>query len=186
MHPPRRKSRSLKIFHFLQDDNFLHLIHLVENVVSKLLSLALIGVIFVALFDLFRTLLVALLVSPQTFFGKTMLEIFGMFLNILIALELLENITAYLKKHVIQVELVIVTAMIAVARKLIIFDFSKYNNGELLSLGFASLCLGVTYWLIKNIHRQSGFLTQPTTPEHPAEERLEEAWTASSEEQSKP
>jgi uncharacterized membrane protein (DUF373 family) len=49
----------------------------------------------------------------------------GPFLNILIGLEILENVTGYFRKNVLQVELVIVTSLIAVARKIIIFNFEK-------------------------------------------------------------
>jgi len=52
-------------------------------------------------------------------------------LNVLIALEILEN-TAYLRKHVVQVELVIVTSIIAVARKIIILDFEKTSGTDLM------------------------------------------------------
>jgi uncharacterized membrane protein (DUF373 family) len=87
------------------------------------------------------------------FFNKTLIEIFGLFLNILIALELLENITAYLKKHIVQVELVVVTALIAVARKIIIFDSNKYDKNDLIALANASLALSVSYWLIRRMNQ---------------------------------
>jgi len=60
-----------------------------------------------------------------------------LFLNVLIALEILENITAYLRKHIIQVELVIVTSIIAVARKIIILDFEKTPGTDLIGLALA-------------------------------------------------
>jgi uncharacterized membrane protein (DUF373 family) len=88
---------------------------------------------------------------PIGFFGTTLIEIFGLFLNILIAMELLENITGYLKKNVIQVELVTVTAIIAVARKIIIFDFNKYGEMQLAALVVATLGLSVSYWLLKQV-----------------------------------
>jgi len=43
------------------------------------------------------------------FFRQNLNRHFWPVLNVLIALEILENITAYLRKHVVQVELVIVT-----------------------------------------------------------------------------
>ncbi|MEO1180694.1 MAG: phosphate-starvation-inducible PsiE family protein, partial [Cyanobacteria bacterium J06636_28] len=50
------------------------------------------------------------------FFKATLTEIFGLFLSVLIALEILENITDYIREHVVQVELVIATALTAVGR----------------------------------------------------------------------
>jgi uncharacterized membrane protein (DUF373 family) len=136
-----------------RDEPFLGLIHRVENLVSKVLSVALIVVILVSLVDLIIVLSRDLFTAePVGFFDKTLIEIFGLFLNILIALELLENITAYLRKHIVQVELVIVTALIAVARKIIIFDPKQYDKVDLIALAIASLALSVSYWLIRRMN----------------------------------
>ncbi|MCT0252781.1 MULTISPECIES: phosphate-starvation-inducible PsiE family protein [unclassified Synechocystis] len=135
-----------------QDILFLSLLRTFEKLVSKLLAICLIVVIFVAVFDLFKVLIVELRGEPFGFFNRTLIEIFGLFLNVLIALELLENITVYLKDNVIQVELVIITAIIAVARKIIIFDFGKYEGLDLLALGFAILCLAVSFWMVKRLN----------------------------------
>ncbi len=142
-----------KFIKMFKDENFLKFIHLIENIVSKVLSIALIIVIFVSLSDLVLVLSQDLFTrEPVGFFGQTLIEIFGLFLNILIALELLENITAYLRKHIVQVELVVVTALIAVARKIIIFDPVKYEKSDLLALAAASLGLSISYWLIRKIN----------------------------------
>ncbi|MGK7942930.1 MAG: phosphate-starvation-inducible PsiE family protein [Microcystaceae cyanobacterium] len=141
----------------VSDDSFLKLIKRGENIFSKVLSLALLTVIVVSIYDLIRILCSDLLSEPVGFFEKTIIEIFSLFLNVLIALELLENITVYLKKHVVQVELVIATSLIAVARKIIIFDFSKFDKGDngyfyLASLALAILALSVSYWMVKRIN----------------------------------
>lgn len=135
-----------------KDRSILKLLRIVENVVAKVLSLALTVVILVATFDLIVFLAMDISKNPTGFYNKGIIELFGLFLNILIALELLENITAYLKKHIVQVELVIVTSLIAVARKIIIFDFQKYSSTELAALGIAILALAVSYWLIKRLN----------------------------------
>jgi uncharacterized membrane protein (DUF373 family) len=88
-------------------------------------------------------------------FSVSLFKIFGLFLNVLIALELLENITAYLKKHVIQVELVIVTSLIAVARKIIILDLEKTTALDLIALAAAIFALSGSYWIIKQVNRRS-------------------------------
>jgi uncharacterized membrane protein (DUF373 family) len=138
----------------LGDESFLGGIHKVENLVSKVLSIALIVVILVSLYDLVLILSTDLLKEPAGFFNKTLIEIFGLFLNILIALELLENITAYLRKHIVQVELVVVTALIAVARKIIIFDPKQYDKIDLIALSVASLALAASYWMIRKTNQK--------------------------------
>ena len=130
------------------DDNFLKVIRQIENVVSKIMAIALVFIIFIALFDLVRVLTIDLFVAePKWAFSKPLLKIFGMFLNVLIALELMENVTAYLRKHVIQLELVIVTALTAVARKIVIFD-SK-SEGDITGLAIAVLGLAISYWIVR-------------------------------------
>ena len=139
-----------KIRELNKDENFLQVVHFVENIVAKVLSLALLIIILLALLDLILFLSHDVFSQePVGFFNKTIIELFGLFLNILIALELLENITGYLKKHVVQLELVLVTSLIAVARKIIIFDLDKKSNEDLLALGIASLCLSLGYVLVR-------------------------------------
>ncbi len=135
-----------------KDNTFLHLIHWIENVVAKILSLALSIVILIAVFDLVLFLIQDIFENNTSSYSKSLIELFGLFLNILIALELLENITAYLKKHIVQVELVITTSLIAVARKIIIFDLQKYSNTDLVALGIAILSLATAYWLVKGLN----------------------------------
>ena len=149
------RNRKFWLSETFQDKNFLKIIHIIENLVSKVLSIALIVVIFVSIFDLVIVLLSDLFArEPAGFFEITLIEIFGFFLNILIALELLENITVYLRKHVVQLELVLTTALIAVARKIIIFDSSKYEKNDLIALGFAIICLAGGYWLVRYTHNR--------------------------------
>ena len=137
------------------DRSYLRLIHWLENFVAKVLSVTLSIVILIALADLIFILIDDATNDPQGFYNKTLIELFGSFLNILIALELLENITAYLKKHIVQLELVIITSLIAVARKIIIFDLQKYSNLDLLALGVAIVCLAASYWLIKTVNAKN-------------------------------
>ena len=102
--------------HF-SDEGFLRNLEWFEGLVSKLLSIAMVLVVMVVIVDLGIYLTRALFDSdPYNFLGKTLLDIFGLFLSVLIALEILENITGYLKKHVVLIELVIVTSLTAVAR----------------------------------------------------------------------
>jgi len=139
-----------------RDENFMRSIHTIENLVSKVLSVALIVVILVSLYDLVVILIKDLFTrEPVGFFSKTLIEIFGLFLNILIALELLENVTAYLRKHIVQVELVVVTALIAISRKIIIFDPNKYSKDDLIALTVGTLALAASYWLIRKVNHDN-------------------------------
>jgi uncharacterized membrane protein (DUF373 family) len=153
----RQLGRILKgVMSFGEDEKFLHLLEEIEGLISKVLSVLMVLVTIVAVYDLGIFLaqeLAAEVFSPNsTRFSEILFKIFGLFLNILIALEILENITAYLKKHVIQVELVIVTSLIAVARKIIILDLSKTTGLDIIGLGVAILSLSISYWVIRRLN----------------------------------
>ncbi|MEM8810358.1 MAG: phosphate-starvation-inducible PsiE family protein [Cyanobacteria bacterium P01_G01_bin.38] len=138
----------------VSDEGFLSGTKRFETVVSKLLAIAMLVVIIVIIADLVRYLAVALIEpNPAGFFGITLSEIFGLFLSVLIALEILENITAYLRKHVVQVELVIVTSLTAVARKIIILDLDKITGLTVIGLAIAVLALSLSYWIVRSVHR---------------------------------
>jgi uncharacterized membrane protein (DUF373 family) len=96
-------------------------------------------------FDLFFT-------EPKWTFSAPLLKIFGLFLNVLIALELMENVTAYLRQHAIQLELVIVTALTAVARKIVIFDSKA--EGDITGLAIAVLSLSASYWIVRSQNKR--------------------------------
>lgn len=135
------------------DANFMHIIENIEVLVSKALSILMVVVILVAIADLAAFLIKELFDSPYGTFNTTLYKIFGLFLNILIALEILENITAYLRKHVFQVELVIVTSLIAVARKIIILDLEKVSGIDIIGLGVAILALSISYLIIRSSNK---------------------------------
>jgi uncharacterized membrane protein (DUF373 family) len=136
----------------MKDENFLGVLGRVETWVSKILSIMMLLVIFLAVFQLGYFLIVKLSAPiPSEDSGKILFTTFGLFLNVLIAFEILENITAYLRKHVIQVELVIVTSLIAVARKIIILDLEKTAGIDLIALATAIFALSISYWIVRNV-----------------------------------
>ena len=131
------------------EEQFLHFTESVEVVISKILSLAMIWVILLSVCDLLIFLAKELVNHTDNLLKDTLFVIFGLFLNVLIALEILENITAYLKKHVIQVELVIVTSLIAVSRKIIILDLEKKTAADLIGLAIAIFALSISYLIVR-------------------------------------
>jgi uncharacterized membrane protein (DUF373 family) len=145
----RLKYLAQKVRIGLRDENFLGFLGRLESWVSKILSIAMLFVILVAVYELVVFMVQELIPPPMDRFGKTLFTVFGLFLNVLIALEILENITAYLKKHVVQVELVIVTSLIAIARKIIILDLEKTSGIDLIALAAAILSLSISYWIIR-------------------------------------
>ena len=144
---------------FSDNEEFTETIESIESVVSKLLSIGMLLVTFLALAQLSYGIIEKILITTErpsnASFNTTLFELFGLFLNVLIALEILENITAYLRKHVVQVELVIVTSLIAVARKIIIFDLEKKSSSDLIALAVAVFSLSMGYAVIHYTHRKN-------------------------------
>ena len=80
-----------------------------------------------------------------------LLEIFGFFLLILIGVELLETIKAYLSEGVVHVEVVLMVALIAIARKVIILDLKELPSLALFGIAALILSIAVAYFLVKRI-----------------------------------
>jgi len=78
-----------------------------------------------------------------------LMQLFGVFLLVLIGIELLDTIKVYFKKHVIHVEVVMLVAIIAIARKVIVMDFDKYSGFEILGIAGIIVALAGGYFLIK-------------------------------------
>jgi uncharacterized membrane protein (DUF373 family) len=78
-----------------------------------------------------------------------LLEVFGVFLTVLIALELLETVEVYFREHAVHIEIVLLVAMIALSRKFILLDPHAYSALTLLALAAILLALGATYWLVR-------------------------------------
>jgi uncharacterized membrane protein (DUF373 family) len=81
-------------------------------------------------------------------FRWPILQTFGAFLAVLIAIEIFINITVYLREDVIHVRLVIATALMAVARKVIVIDFKEISYEYVWATAAVILALGLTYHLI--------------------------------------
>ena len=76
------------------------------------------------------------------------LEVFAAALVVLIAIEIYTNVTLYLTADVIHVKLVVATALMAVARKVITLDTSSLDPLYFLGYSGLGLAFGITYWLL--------------------------------------
>jgi uncharacterized membrane protein (DUF373 family) len=74
-----------------------------------------------------------------------LLEIFGYFLLVLIGVELLETLKAYMRKDVIHVRVVLEVALIAMARKVIIEEPNTVPGLTLFGIAALILALGIAF-----------------------------------------
>ena len=82
-----------------------------------------------------------------------LLEIFGFFLLVLIGVELLEIIKAYQKDQAVHLGIVLEVALIAIARKVIILNVSKYDGVSVLAVAALIVALAVAWALEKRERR---------------------------------
>jgi uncharacterized membrane protein (DUF373 family) len=127
-----------------------------EHLIIRSLIFMMALIIFISTIEL-GYLLVRDILSPPFLFLEIdeLLELFGFFLLILIGVELLETIKAYLKEKVVHSEVVLEVALIAIARKVIILDLSKYDSTVILGIAALILSISLSYYIIKRKLRGS-------------------------------
>ncbi len=131
---------------------------LFERVIVGSLILMMIVVILLSTIELWRILMVDIITSPSYLLAiNELLDVFGFFMLILIGVELLETIRAYLYEHEVHVEIVLEVALIAVARKVVIIDVKEYQPETLLAIAAIVLSLAGAYFLQKRVRNQHGF-----------------------------
>jgi uncharacterized membrane protein (DUF373 family) len=82
--------------------------------------------------------------------------LFGMIFTVIIALEFKRSllVAAERRDSIVQVRTVVLIAMLAVLRKLIILDLNTTDAGKVFALSAAILALGAVYWLVRDQDRQ--------------------------------
>jgi uncharacterized membrane protein (DUF373 family) len=136
-----------------QDTIFLRLIDRGERLVAKLLAAVLFLVLAVAALKFTVEIVVQLFDPARRWVGEGLIAVLGDLLNLLIAIEVLQNITSYLRRHVVQIELVLLTAITAVARKVIVLPPNAENKPMLVvGLGIAVVCLAAAFWMVRRVN----------------------------------
>jgi uncharacterized membrane protein (DUF373 family) len=79
------------------------------------------------------------------------LDTFGAFMAVLIAIEIFVNITIYLRDDVIHVKIVMATALMAIARKVIILDYSRIDPSYIWATAGVVAAMSVGYWLVSKV-----------------------------------
>jgi uncharacterized membrane protein (DUF373 family) len=125
-------------------------------IIKTLILLMTVTVIFATL-DLAWIIIKDLITPPTLLLDiKELKEIFGLFLLVLIGLELVESMHAYLVEHAIhaEVEVILLIAVIAVARKIIIMDMDETSFQTLLGIASIIIALAGAYYLLKRTRKE--------------------------------
>lgn len=119
------------------------------KVAMSILAILMVLVIFWGVADVVIVLYKKLLTPPLFILeASDILKLLGAFLIVLIGVEVYQNIVLYLKTNEIPLKLVISTALVAIARKIIVLDFDDIEPMYILSTAAVTLALGITYFLI--------------------------------------
>ncbi len=123
-----------------------------ERLVVGALILMMVVVVLISTVELGWIIVKDILAEPRFFIEiDQLLEIFGFFLLILIGVELLESMKAYLANKVVHSEIVLEVALIAIARKVIILKVDEYQSTTILGIAALIIAISVSYFLIRRL-----------------------------------
>lgn len=115
----------------------------------RCLAILMVLVIIMGVVDVGWTLYQRVIAAPTYILTMSdILATFGAFMAVLIAIEIFINITIYLREDIIHVKIVVATALMAVARKVIILDVDKVGAEYLWGLATLVLATSIGYWLV--------------------------------------
>lgn len=139
----------------------------VEKIIITILIFLMSLILIFATIELVYTLFNGFFVSGLLVSLDTLMDVFGGFLLILIGIELLETIKIYLKKNVVHVEVVVLVAIIALARKIVILKIEETTLEVTAGLGILILTLSVAYYLIKRTGIMTFSIDEPDIEKNP-------------------
>ena len=139
------------------DDSLIAFLHKAIKLAVKVLAILMVTVIFWGVADVVYVLYQQLIDPPFMLLNLSdIFKTFAAFLAVLIAIEIFQNIVLYLRTDIFPLKLVVATALMAMARKIIIIDFKDVVPMHIFAVASVVLALGITYYLLgKNNNEDS-------------------------------
>ena len=143
------------------------ILHMYEKAILVALTSMMALVVLLATVDLGWRLGTYIL-SPPLFMVEVrqLVDIFGLFLLVLIGMELLETIRTYRQERRLRVEIAIIVALLAISRKIIILNYKHLTSFTLLHIGAIVLALAGAYYLL---HLTRTHIKESSRPEDNSE-----------------
>ena len=127
----------------------------------RALAVLMTGVIVFGVADVCYVLYKRLMAPPRGLLEITdILATFGAFMAVLIAIEIFVNIVSYLRDDVIHVRIVLATALMAIARKVIILDYTTTSPQYIYATAAVVAAMALAYWLVVRTPRADAADTQ--------------------------
>lgn len=127
-----------------------------EGIITRALLVLMAGVVLFATIEL-AWILVQDAFTPPVFLLEIheLLDLFGLFLLVLIGIELMHSVKTYIVSREFHLESVVTVAIIAVARKIIVLEPKELPEATLLGIAALVLALAVAYYVIQRSRRQN-------------------------------
>ena len=123
-----------------------------EAVIAAVLTLAISLVIVMGLYRLIAEVVGGLVLGGLNPLNQKVFQgVFGEIMTVLIALEFNHTLQYVVNREqsVIQTKIVLLIALLALARKFILLDLKETTSPELLGLAAVTLAIGASYWLVR-------------------------------------
>jgi len=133
-----------------------------EEIISRALLVMMAAVVLLTTIEL-GWILAKDVLTPPVFLLEIgeILELFGMFLLVLIGIELMHSVKIFIKRREIHLEAMLVVALVAVARKVIVLEPKELAPEAVLGLAALALALTIGYYLVKRAGREGGGRSLP-------------------------
>jgi len=130
-------------------DPLISFLHRIIRVAVKVLAVLMVFIIIFSVVAVIFVNYIRLSAPPLFLLGvNDIFQLFGTIMVALIAIEIFVNIRLYLGTDVLPVRLVVATALMAIARKVIILDLDDIEADYVFGIAAIALSFGITYWLL--------------------------------------
>jgi len=127
----------------------IHGLHVIIRLCVRVLAVLMTVVIIFSVADVAWVLYQRIINSPVGLLNvNDILASFGAFMATLIAIEIFVNIVLYLRDDVLHVKLVLATALMAIARKVIVLDYKTVEAADIYATAAVVFALSIGYWLV--------------------------------------
>ena len=128
--------------------------HLVILILTGLIAVVVIFAVWNLVLKIIHAIILPSSFDPTEY--ATFQAVFGAIFIVIIALEFKRSLLVVMERHesVVQVRAVILIALLAIVRKIIILDLTSTESLQLFALAAAILALGAVYWLVRGQDRR--------------------------------
>ncbi|HPF59679.1 MAG TPA: phosphate-starvation-inducible PsiE family protein [Candidatus Competibacteraceae bacterium] len=132
-----------------KEEPLIHGLHIVIRFCVRILAVLITLVIMWSVADVAWVLSQRIMMPPVGLLNvNDILALFGTFMATLIAIEIFLNIVLYLRDDVLHVKLVLATALMAIARKVIVLDYKVLEPEYIWATAAVIFALSIGYWLV--------------------------------------